>query len=406
MADFNLIDMSDVLNVGGTNLIPFVGNPLVAYDKASVPLQTMMMNLARVTHTPNPNFFWYETQFDDPSATCTGIAAKNAGVSQTIVINSLNVRALMRFLDPTLDQLFLVLSVTSYDVNNNQTTCVIKRVPSTEATLAVTDTPLLIRIDTQLLEGDYYPAPASNFPAKFTNGISVVADQMSISNIMNDTPSFYNNGSEFDLQRNALVERFRKNIERNIIWSQYYQESATHSISPFSWTNTAYSGSGIIESIKTNIIPYQGPVTEDGLDDFLSSTVWGTRYYGSDYKVGFAGPKVFKDINGFSKNRLRYNESQTAMTAGLTVSTYLGYAGQQKIYLILEREFMNDNPSYAHSLVILDPLHVKLMYHGSALMMVKNTTPPNQAILSMAVESRPGVLLDFEKASAIYQQAA
>lgn len=405
MPNFQIVDVSDTLNVGSTNLIPFVGRELVAYDRASVPLQTMMMNLSRVEHTPNPNFFWYETQYDDPSTTCQGILAAAAGVSQTIVFNSLNVRSLDRYLDPTQDQLFLVLSVTSYDTNTGETTAVIKRVPSSEATLAVTGTPLLIRIDTQLLEGDYYPQPVSTVPIKLTNGISSISDQIAVSNIMNDTPSFYNQGSEFDFQRTAVVERFRKKIERNVIWSQYYQEQATHNIGSTSWTNTAYSGDGIINSIKTNIVPYSGPITESGLDNFLGSTVWGSRYYGSDYKVGFGGPKVFQDINEFAKNRMRYGTG-SGMMYGLTVSTYMGYAGQQKVYMILEREFMNDNPSYAHSLVVIDPLHVKMMYHGTALMMIKNTTPPNQAIMSMALESRPGILLDFEKASAIYQQAA
>lgn len=402
---FTQINIQGTTQVGDTDILPFVARDLVAYDKASVPLTTMMQKIGRIDHTPVPEFFSGETQYDDPSATCNGILAAGAGASQTIVINSLNVRALMRFLEPVNEQLMIVLSVTSYN-NNGTTTAVVKRVPSTTATIAISGTPLLVRIDTQLLEGDFYPQPASVEVTRIPNRIGSISDAIAITNIMNDTPTFWNKGSEFDLQRTAVVERFRKSMERYIIWSQSYRETMTHTVGSNSWSNIAWSGDGILNQIKTNIIPYMGSVTESGLDDLLGNTVWGTRYYGSDFKVGFGGTTVFQNINGFAKNRIRINDMGPSKAYGLNVTSYLGYAGQQKLYLILEREFMNDNPQYASSLVVIDPLNLKIMYHGAALMMVKNTTMPNQAQISMAMESRPGVHLSFEKSHAIYQKAA
>lgn len=402
---FDILAIASTTNVTAANLLPQVGKGLTAYDRASVPLQTIMMNMKRVSQTSNPTYFQYETQYDDPSATCSsGIAAVGAGVSQTIVIDSLNVRAGDRYLEPTTDQLFLVISITSYDTVGITTTCVVKRVPSTEATLVVAGTPLLIRVDNQMLEGDYYPEAVTNLPEKFTNGISVIAGAVSVTNIMNDTPSYYNQGSEFDFQRNANIEWFRKQMERNIIWSEFYQEQATHTHNGKSWTGTAYSTNGVINSIQTNIVPYTGNLTESTMDNFLANTVWGTRYYGGDYKIGFAGPQVFNNINAFAKNRMLYPGS-TNMTYGLNVMTYIGYAGQ-KLYMILEREFMNDNPAYANSLVVLDPMQVELKYHGPALMMIKNTTPPDQTVTSIGLESRPGFLMSFEKSCAILQQGS
>lgn len=402
---YQIIDVQGTQQVGSQDILPFVARDLLAYDRASVPLTTMMMKIGQIEHTPVPEFFAGETQYDDPSATCQGIANAGAGVTQTIIINSLNVRQLMRFLEPVNDQLLIVVSVTSYN-NDGTTTAVVKRVPSTSATVAVAGTPLLVRIDTQLLEGDFYAQPASTEVLRISNSIGSITDSIAVTNIMGDTPSFWNKGSEFDLQRTGMTERFRKSIERYVIWSQRYKETMTHTIGGNSWSNIAWSGDGIQNQIKTNIIPYSGPITESGLDDFLGNTVWGTRYYGSDFKVGFGGTKVFQNINGFAKNRIRINDMGPSKLYGLNISTYIGAAGQQRMYMILEREFMNDNPSYAHSLFVIDPLNVKLMYHGAALMMVKNTTPPNQAVVSMAVESRPGVLLSFEKSHAIYQQAS
>lgn len=399
MPNFNTIAYTGTYNVGGTNLLPQVGREMVAYDKASVPLTTMMMNLKRISQTMNPSYFWYEGQFDDPSATCTGIAATGAGVTQPLVINSLNVRAGDKLVDPTLDQLFEVISVTGYNLPAlGQTTVQALCVPSTVGAQAVAGTSLLIRAGNQMLEGDYWPDATSNIPIKFTNGISVLADSISVSNIMNDTPSYYNKGNEFDYQRTAKIEQFRKNMERTIIWSQFYQETRTHIHSGQTWTGTAYSTGGIIPGIST-LVPYAGTLTESTLDSFLGNTVWATRYYGSDYKIGFHGPQVAMDINGFAKNKMRY-VGEKKMTYGLTVQTYIGYAGQE-LYLILEREFMNDNPSYANSLVVIDPLQVELKYHGPALMMLKNTTPPNQAVTSLGMECRPGVLRSFDKSAAI-----
>lgn len=403
MANFNVVDTSDVLQVGSTNLIPFVGHELVMYDRASVPLQTMMMKLGRVKNTPNPSYFWYEGQYDDPSTTCTGIANAAANAGQTITLNTLNVRVGDRYLEPINDQILVVTGNITYGAST--TTADIKRYPTSEATIAVTGTPLLIRMDNMMLEGDYYPSPLTNLPAKSTNGISLISDAIAVSNIMNDTPSYYNQGNEFDFQRTAAIERFRKHIERDIIWSQYYQASVTqdHNGSG-NWTNQAYSTNGIISSISTdNVIPYAGSITESGLDGFLEGTVWGNMYYGSDYKIGFCGPKVLTNIMSFAKNRTITPTGVPNMKYGINVTSYIGYGGQM-LYLILEREFMETNPTYASSLVVLDPQHLQLMYHGTALMMVKNTTPPNQAIMSIGLESRPGMLLDSPQFHAIYQK--
>ena len=401
MANFNTIAYTGTYNVGGTNLLPQVGRQMVAYDKASVPLTTMMMNLKRISQTQSPTYFWYEGQFDDPSCTCTGIAASGAGVVQTLVLNTLNARAGDKLVDPTLDQLFEVVTVVSYGASTTTVTALC--VPSTVGAQAVTGTPLLIRAGNQMLEGDYWPDATSNIPVKFTNGISVVADSISVSNIMNDTPSFYNNGNEFEFQRTAKIEQFRKNMERTLIWSQYYQETRTHIHSGQTWTGTAYSTGGIIPGI-TQTVPYQNNLTESTLDSFLANTVWANRYYGSDFKIGFGGPQVFNDINQFAKNKMRYT-GEKKMTYGLTVQTYIGYAGQE-LYLILEREFMNDNPSYANSLCVIDPLQLELKYHGPALMMLKNTTPPNQAVTSLGMESRPGVLRSFDKSGGLLYKSA
>jgi hypothetical protein len=399
MPNFNTIAYTGTYNVGGANLLPQVGRQMVAYDKASVPLTTMMMNLKRISQTMNPTYFWYEGQYDDPSCNCTvPIVATGPGAPQTLTVNSLNIRAGDKLVEPTLDQLFEVITILGYNTGAGTAQFTALCVPSTIGAQAVSGTPLLIRAGNQMLEGDYWPDATSNIPLKFTNGISVIADSISVSNIMNDTPSFYNNGNEFDFQRTAKIEQFRKNMERTIIWSQFYQETRTHIHSGQTWTGTAFSTGGIIPGIST-LVPYTGTLTESTLDGFLANTVWATRYYGSDFKIGFGGPQVFNDINGFAKNKMRY-VGEKKMTYGLTVRTYIGYAGQE-LYLILEREFMNDNPSYANSLVVIDPLQIELKYHGPALMMLKNTTPPNQAVTSLGMESRPGVLRSFDKSAAI-----
>lgn len=388
----NYVAVTGTYNINGQDLLPEIAREVLFYDRASYPIQTIMMSTRGVQHTYNPTYQWYEGQLDDPNTTSSAISGVGAGVPQALTLQSQNVRVGDTFYEPSSNQQFEVVLVNSYGTGTSNVN--VLKVPSTASTTAVAGTPTMIRTGNTMIEGGYFPTSTTNTPTRFSNGISLVGGSIAVTNVMADTPSYYNNGSEFDYQKQAGIQQFRGNMERKIIWSKYYQETRTQTHNGNTWTGTAYSTNGIVPSISTNVVTYAGALTEATLDSFLGATMWGRRYYGSNMKLGFGGPDVFQDINGFAKDKIRVAPVGTD-TWGLNITRYLGYAGQS-LYLILEREFMSDNPDYENTLLVIDPAFVKLRYHGSAMMMIKNTTPPNQTVQSLGLESRIGVELKFE----------
>jgi hypothetical protein len=395
----NYVATTGTYNINGTDMIPNIARDVLYYDRASVPIQTIMMSTGKVESTFNMTFQWQEGQYDDPNTTSSAISSSAAGVPQALTIQSQNVRVGDTFYEPVSDQQFECVLVNSYGAGTTNANFL--KTPSTVSTSAVAGTPLFIRTGNIAVEGGPFPESTTNTPTRFSNGCSLVTGSIEVTNIMRDTPTYYNNGNELGHQKTAGIQQFRGNMERRIIWSKYFQESRTQTHSGITHTGTAYSGDGFVPRITTNVVTYAGTLTEATLDSYLT-TIWGRRYYGGDMKFGFGGPDVFKDINGFAKDKIRVMPVGTN-TWGLTITTYLAYAGQ-KLYLVLEREFMNDNPQYKKALVTIDPAYWKIRYHGPALMMVHNTTPPRQMVESLGLESRVGSQLEFEKASGILKQ--
>ena len=382
-----LVGYSGTLTINGSNYIPQVATDLVVYDQESYSFTSFMTRLGMTEDATNPTYQWQEIQFDEPNVNCeTAITSGNAGDTKTLVIDTLAAVVGDQFCEAITNQLFEIQSVTSQDTTALTSTCVFIKVPATSPISAVGANSFFIRMGNSMLEGGRYPEAIVRTPARFSNTITQIADQVRITKLQEHLWTYY--GSQWQLDVNAMNERVKRNIERRLIWGQQYEQSQSQTHDGSALTGMSRGTRGMWNSITKKRIPYTAPLTEATLDSVLGDTVFGDVYGGGRIKYGYSGNGVFTDVSGFVKNKFRKLDSIPQY--GFTIHEYTSSVGNGTLYLIEERQFFN-NPAYKNAMMIVDPSRIRIMKVGPTLISVTNSSPPDRSAKSIAVEAWLGL---------------
>lgn len=392
-----LVGYSGTVTVAGTNLIPQIATDLAVYDDKSYPFMSIHSKLGMIEDAHNPTYQWQEIQFDEPNVNCeSAISSGSANTTFSATIDTLAAVVGDQFCEATTNQLFEIYTVDSQDTTNITSTCTFIKVPNTSAISAVGANSFFIRLGNSMLEGGRYPEAIVRTPARLSNTITQVADQVRITKLMEQFWTYY--GPQFQLDTRSMQERLKRTIERRTIWGQQYEQvqSQTHDGSAVS--GMARGSRGVWNSITKKRIPYTPPLDEATLDAVCSDTVFGDVFGGGDVKFAFSGNSIYKDVASFVKNKFRKLDSVPVY--GLQIHEYVSPVGNGSLYFTEERHFFN-NPTYKNAMMIVDPSNIRVMKVGPTVMTVSNSSPPDRSVKSIAVEAWFGTKVMYDRSHTI-----
>lgn len=411
VAGSQIVGTAGTLTVAGTNIIPQVEMRVNNYGRESRPIFSVMAKLGLIEDAHNMTYEWQEIQYDEPSVNCeTAITGSGAGGTHTVVLDTLACVVGDKFEEPVTNQLFEISSVTSQDTTAVTSTVVVKKRPFSAASSSTTANSMFMRMGNTKIEGGRFKDPTVKTPLRLSNNLAELTQQVKITKPMEQL-WLYSGMSHFQMDLENVQDQLNHDIERNVIFGKAYQESATLARAGGTETGMTRGSQGVWDRIQSKRVGYTGSITEAGIDGYLTDYLFGDVFGGGAVKLGFHGNRVGFDIAQFVKNR--YRKLDSTSTYGMQINEYISPVGGGTVYLIEERQFFptfgswsgsegTSNSAHANTILFLDPAYFSLMKLYAGLMMIQNSSDPEQSQKAIGIDFAGGVKLKNERFHGIY----
>lgn len=390
--------ISTTEGITDTNLVLDIQRDVTRYNEISHPLFNFFTRQAgRVIRARQPLFNWQENQMEyGKFEIAAGIAAKAAGVNQSVVIDYPAMQPGDMFIDSKLDQQFIVDEVTSR--NSTSSTCTVRQIPLANATLAVAGPAVIVPIGTALVEAGWFPNATGSIPKRLSNICGAVAKSVQISKIAQYSETYY--GPQWEEDKRAVITQYRKDLERMFLFSKQVSETGfTQENDQGSMTNWLRVSRGVIPHLSSNIGYFTGSVTDDTIDNFLGNQTFKFKYSGNSWKLGLLGPTFIDQFNRNVKaTKLRVIDASES-EYGLDMQIYRFHGGR-KIMFMEESEFW-EYPRYMNSLLCVDPDKIFLHQLGPNFMEIVHSSHPQQHAEMISIVSILGVECKMEQAHSL-----
>ncbi|SRR5581483_9856518 len=383
-------------SLGGNDLIREVARDVTTYDRESSPLTSFLSQTkGRLKPTSQTTFEWQEQQYDYGTNVVTA-SIVGGNPTENVIVSSPTVVVGDAFFEATSGQYFVTHAVVSRTSTTSTVTLML--FPTGSNIAAVTGPYTLVSCGNILVEGGYYPDARGTRPTFKSNSITSTSYSVDITEEMMYSPTYY--GNKFQMDKEAAITQFRCDMERNVLFGQYFVATGyTQASVNGSFTGTLRGTRGVINTVDPgNVQTFSGSLTESKFDTFLRTAVWNNKYSGSSTKIGLFGPDAALDLNQFVKDKVRVLQ-MGRQAYGIDIAQYTLF-GNFKILVMLEKEFWEVAP-YKHGILVVDPKFIWLRQFGPNFMEVKDTSLPRQAGHSIALSSRYGVEARFATSHAI-----
>lgn len=395
------VGIQGTFSLGGTDLVRDIARDVTVYDRESSPLMSFLTQTkGRVKPCQQPFYEWQENQYDygtrNVAAGFTGGAA-----TESITIDDPAAVVGDSYYEPITQQFFIVITFTSRDTSAGTSVVVVKVLPSGPNILATTTDTTLVSCGNLLVEGGYYPTAKGTRPSTKSNNITSATASVDITKILMKSATYF--GSKWTQDKEAAITQFRCDMERNILMGKFFNETGFAQTSDNgTQTGTLRGTRGLINNTTSYTQSYSGSLTEDTLDNFLSSNVWPTKYSGSATKIGLFGNLATQNLNRNIKNTKLRVYQLGRMAYGFDIQEYMLF-GNRRLLVMLEKEFYSVSP-FAKGIFVVDPKFIWMRSLGANVMEVEDTSLPRQSGHSIVISADYGIEGRFEASCSLLKQ--
>lgn len=336
------------------DILPDVRNDILYEDEDFSPIMTFQAHLSGVEKTHNTTFRWPEQIIDKYAVTSGAIGVTGAGLETgNITFASANMRVGDFLFNPASGQRY---QVTTW-VSRTTSVSVVRltRVPFTSAGTAITGTVAWRVLGNHVLEGQWLPIGTGGKPTWYNNTVEEQAQTATITRIMENVSTWYSNpASQFELDNQIAWRAIFSGIERSFLFGSGVEELRAFTNEEGNRSSgTGRETTGMMTWV-TDVASYPGDFDKATLNAFMFKNVFGGRNSGDRRKMMATGMNIFEAIDDMANNQLRYLPG--AKELGLDIAE-IKTAGTRSLYLVEEREFMNDpNASeYSDTALVYDP---------------------------------------------------
>lgn len=330
------------------------------------PFIALMMELQRVV-SGDPKFKWFNKDIR-PMSTGVINSAANAG-DTTIEVTDASIfvaNDLIRVIDGTTKAISTVVhKVASVNTTTNVVT-VVRAVIGTDANIAIGDT--LLRVANAHEEGSDIPDASQMDLTEFYNYTQIVRHSADYTRTLFESNKFHVDAIKKELQTNR-GEKTKEHSRETEMMMIYGKRGI---INPNTKNPTRFTA-GLddwlqISATEANVDNRQAVAGLGALDlaTFMSFLDTKAFAYGGHEKWAFAPSGVISVLSQLTKSMVRVEDNRTNF--GLKTTTFEFTSGT--IHLI--RHDLLKYGSYANSLLVFDPSHLRIRYIGESMTRFKS----------------------------------
>lgn len=395
------VGVSGTFTVADSDRIREVQRDVVVWDRRSSPLMTWLsMTKGRLRQTSQTLFEWYENQYDTGTLTITG-GFTGGAATENVLITSSTVIENDTFCEPITNQFFICSAIIDRSTPGS-TNSTLKLLPTGSNITAVAGPVTLVNCGNNMMENGSFPDAKGTRPTQMTNTVTKQAASIEVTEEEFHSPNYW--GNKWFTDKEAAITQFRKDMERNLLFSKFYVEtnySQTNTLAS-ARTGTLRGTRGLLNTISTNVQSYSGKCTVAVVRQWLRTAVWPRKYSGSSTKMTLWGPDALNDFIADLGDKIRIT-TMGRQLYGLDIYEFL-FMGNFRILFMLEPEFYEVSP-YVKGIVAVDPNNMFLR-NGPVpeFMSISNTTLPRVTTMSIGMKSQTGLQYQMETSGAVLKQ--